>query len=143
MRRLVLALGICALAGCGTEATESPPIAEGPPPLEETDHGNLTLYVSNQSFEREQVDIRILIDSRPAVDDEFAVEGQHNWIEYRFDLDDGRHTLRAESLQGDAVFERDFSVKGKRWAVVDYWCCHGPSEPRFTFLVRPEPIGFA
>jgi hypothetical protein len=143
MRRLLLALAVLALAGCGTSTPEPPPVAEGPPPLEQSKEGNFTLYVSNQSFERRNVDIHLLIDGRPAVDGVFAVENQDNWIEYRFDLEDGQHSLRAESLDGDAVLDLGFKVRGKRWAVVDYWCCNDPSEPKFTFMVQSNPIAFA
>jgi hypothetical protein len=144
MRRLILVLGMLAVMGCGSDPPESrPPVAEGPPPLQETKRSNFTLYVSNQSFERDTVDIKVVIDGRTAVDGDFAVEDQHNWVEYRFDLEDGQHTLRAESVRGDAVLEVGFKVKGNRWAVVDYWCCNGDGEPRFTFLVKPQPIAFA
>jgi hypothetical protein len=143
MRHLILFVGVLALAGCVTSAPEPSGVAGGPPPLEESKQGNFTLYVSNQSFDRDDVDIRVLVDDRPVVDGDFAVENQHNWVEYRFDLDDGRHTLRAESLRGEAVLEGAFRVEGKRWAVVDYWCCGNAGEPKFTFLVRREPIAFA
>jgi hypothetical protein len=143
MRRLILLVALLALAGCGTSTPERSGNTEGLPPLEEANQGNFTLYVSNQSFDRDNVDIRVLVDGRPVVIDDFAVESQHNWVEYRFDLDDGRHTLRAESLRGEAVFEGTFRVKGKRWAVVDYWCCGNAGEPNFTFRVRGEPIAFA
>jgi hypothetical protein len=143
MRTLIVVLGLVALAGCGSATQEPPAVAEGPPPLEQAKEGNFTLYVSNQSFERATVDIRVLIDGRAAVEDAFAVENQHNWVEYRFALDDGRHSLRAESVRGEAVLDMDFAVKGQRWAVVDYWCCSDATEPKFTFLVRRQPIGFA
>jgi hypothetical protein len=143
MRHLILLVGILALTGCDTSAPEPSGAAEGPPPLEKSKQGNFTLYVSNQSFDRDNVDIWVLVDGRPVVDDDFAVENQHTWVEYRFDLDDGRHALRAESLRGEAVFEDAFTMKGKRWAVVDYWCCGNTGEPKFTFLVRRAPIAFA
>jgi hypothetical protein len=142
-RLFALALGTLALVACGGGTDAVPPIAEGPPPLQPAKHGNLILYVSNQSFDRDTVDIRVLIDGRPAVDDEFAVLNQHNWVEFRFSLDDGRHVIYAESLDGQAILEKNFEVKGNRWAVVDYWCCGDPSEPKFTFTVSPEPLAFA
>jgi hypothetical protein len=142
-RRLVaLALGTIAFAACGGGPDAVPPIAEGPPPLQPAKKGNLILYVSNQSFDRSTVDIRVLIDGRPAVDDDFAVLNQHNWVEFRFSLDDGQHVIYVESLDGQAILEERFEVKGNRWAVVDYWCCSDPSEPKFTFMVSPEPLAF-
>jgi hypothetical protein len=140
---LTLLLATLALAGCGGVTRESPPVAGGPPALEQAENGNFTLYVSNQSFERDSVDIAVVIDGRPAVDGDFAVGNQHNWIEFRFALDDGEHGLRVDSLDGDAILEERFKVKGKRWAVVDYWCCNDASEPKFTFLVSAQPLAFA
>jgi hypothetical protein len=142
-RLFALALGTLALAACGGGSDAVPPIAEGPPPLPPAKNGNLILYVSNQSFDRDTVDIRVLIDGRPAVDDDFAVLNQHNWVEFRFSLDDGQHVVYVESLDGQATLEKHFEVKGNRWAVVDYWCCSDPSEPKFTFRVSPEPLAFA
>jgi hypothetical protein len=143
MRLLIVVLGVLALTGCGTDTQNPTAAAEGPPSLEQARDGNFTLYVSNQSFDRSNVDIRVLIDGRPALAGDFAVGNQHNWVQYRFALSDGRHSLRAESVHGDAVFEHGFTVKGKRWAVVDYWCCGEATEPKFTFLVRSEPLAFA
>jgi hypothetical protein len=143
MRTLALVLGVLAIGGCDGAAPEPPSRAVGPPPLAESEQGNFILYVSNQSFERGNVDIRVLLDGRPAVEDDFAVKDQHNWVEYRFSLDDGRHALRAESVEGDALLDATFTVKGNRWAVVDYWCCSDGTEPKFTFLVRRQPIAFA
>ena len=142
MRPLVLMLATFAVAGCGATG-DSPPVAEGRPALEQAANGKFTLYVSNQSFERKNVDIAVVIDGRLAVDGDFAVGDQHNWSEFRFDLENGKHTLHVESLEGDAKLEKRFDVKGKRWAVVDYWCCNDASEPRFTFEVSAQPLAFA
>jgi hypothetical protein len=140
---LLLILGTLALAGCGASSGEPTGIAEGPPSLGQTRDGNFTLYVSNQSFDRPRVDIVVVIDGRLAIEDEFAVGNQHNWVEFRFDLEDGEHVLRAESVSGNAVLERRFGVKGRRWAVVDYWCCNDGSEPKLTFHVSAQPLAFA
>jgi hypothetical protein len=140
---VALTLGTVALAACGGDMEGGPSIAERPPPLQQAKNGNLILYVSNQSFDRETVDIRVLIDGRPAVDDDFAVLNQHNWVEFRFSLDDGQHVIYAESLDGQATLKEHFEVKGNRWAVVDYWCCGDPSEPKFTFRASAEPLAFA
>jgi hypothetical protein len=144
VRHVLALLAALALVGCGTSTEDPAPVAEGPPPLEQAENGNFTLYVSNQSFERGSVDILVFIDGRPAVDDDFAVENQHNWIEFNFQLEDGMHTLHAESVTGEAVLEESFEVEGKRWAVVDYWCCEPTQdEPKFSFNLSNEPIAFA
>ena len=123
--------------GCG--AAEDAP---GPRALPTARDGNFVLYVSNQSFERPEVDIRIEIDGRTAVDGRFPVEDQHNWVEFRFRLPNGRHTLRAVSRTGEARASWTFTVTGKHWAVVDYWYYAGEPK-RFSFDVSSEPVGFA
>jgi hypothetical protein len=135
---------VLALAACGGGSEDSAPVIEGPPPLEQAEDGNFTLYVSNQSFARGEVDITVWINGFVAVDGDFEVGNQHNWSEYRFNLADGPHTIRAETTRGEAVLEKTFRVEGKRWAVFDYWCCDSAQdEPKFTFMVSKEPIGFA
>jgi hypothetical protein len=130
---LVLALSF---AGCGSDE----PGAERAQPAA---RGNFVLYVSNQSFARSTVDIRVEVDGHEVVSESFAVENQHNWVEYRIRLARGTHVIRAASSTGEAVFERSFPIRGRTWAVIDYWCCDGPDEPRFTFHISREPIAFA
>ena len=133
-----------ALAGCGGGSEDLAPVIEGPPTLEQAEDGNFTLYVSNQSYDRRMVDITLWINGFVAVDGEFEVGNQHNWSEYRFNLADGPHTIRAATATGETVFEESFQVEGERWAVVDYWCCDSAqNEPKFSFMVSEEPIGFA
>ena len=54
---------------------------------------NFILYVSNQSFAIDPVDIIILIDGEPAVDQELYVDGQHNWQKFQFLLLEGKHQI--------------------------------------------------
>lgn len=129
---LLAALFLGLQTGERTAATESP-----------TETGyEVTLYVSNQSFDRGLVDILIEIDGSEVVHDDFAVGNQHNWIEHTLRLEPGRHTLVARSQQGDAVLRKGFGVRGKTWMVVDYWCCGEPSDPQLTFYASPKPIAF-
>ena len=137
MRVLVLAVASLLAGGCGAVQDASPrepPRAAG--------HGNFTLYVSNQSFERADVDIRVEIDGERVVDDQFSVENQHNWVDFRLPLRGGKHVLRATSTSGDAALERVFHTRGRRWAVLDYWCCDDADDPRFTFLISKRPLAF-
>jgi hypothetical protein len=148
-RALVLALTCLAVAGCGAASddtadttTGEPPAVSSPQRLPEDEHGNFTLYVSNQSFDIAEVDIRIEIDGLVAVDDTFAVENQHNWVEFVFDLPKGEHVIEAMTERGGARLSRHFTVTKQHWAVVDYW--YYPGEPKhFSFSVSDEPIGFA
>ena len=112
--------------------------------------GNLTLYVSNQSFAITPVDITILIDGRKAVIGNFDVKGkriaQHNWIKHVFTLSPGKHKLKVLSKKGEAILEKEFSIKGKHWAVVDYWYYpkshYSPTPRKFRFNIQDKPIQF-
>ena len=138
MRRSIAIVAFVVLAGACGGAEHSP----APDALPTTRDGNFILYVSNQSFGLPEVDIRVEIDGRPAVDGEFRVEDQHNWVEFRFRLPKGRHTLRAVSETGGAEASWQFSVTDRHWAVVDYWYAAGDPKS-FSFHVSDEPIGFA
>ena len=145
-RSLLLAAAVAVLllaGGCGgAETLQSPGTSPRPDALPRAPDGNFVLYVSNQSFEIPRVDVRIEIDGRTAVDQDFEVENQHNWVEFRFELRKGRHTLKAVSKTGEAERSWLFNVKGNHWAVVDYWYYPGDAK-RFSFDLSNEPIGFA
>ena len=143
---LVVSAGLLiALVGCSAPppAGSADDPSSGPAPAPE---GNFVLYVSNQSFDIESVDIVVEIDGVRVVDDVFAVESQHNWKRYVIDLAPGTHTLTARSVEGDAAFEQSFEVAGDHWAAVDYWYVteeRGTPTPRqFIFHIQDEPIGF-
>ena len=138
--RPVLSVCVIGLLAGGCGAAEAVTREEGP---RSPGRGNFTLYVSNQSFERAEVDIRVEIDGDVVASDEFPVENQHNWVEFRLPLRPGTHVIRAITERGDATLERTFRVKGKRWAILDYWCCDDAQDPRFTFDVFKRPVAFA
>lgn len=132
---LVVGALACLIAGCSSASGPCDPVAtEGP----ETLH----LYVSNQSFEIDPVDIEVYVDGRQLVCDEFFVEGQHNWILHDLSLEWGEHSLRAEGNDGTTTFEETFELNGERWAVLDFWFYPGETE-EFSFLIQEGPIGFA
>ena len=137
---LVLALVLtAALGGClgdnGQGAPKETLLAQDP-------GGNFILYVSNQSFTISPVDITILIDGKKAVEADFAVKHQHNWIMHTFRMLPGNHKLVAVSKKGSARFEKEFEVKDKHWAVVDYWYDPKQSEKKFSFNMQGTPIQF-
>jgi len=113
--------------------------------LPQDSKGNFILYVSNQSFAINPVDIAILIDGKLAVSDHFEVKDQHNWIQYQFLLNNGEHTIEITSKKGKAALKQTFEIKGKHWACVDYWYYpHDKDHNKiFTFDIQDVPMGFA
>ena len=140
MERLAAALLLVAAAACGSSPPVADPRAASPEP---SPTGNFFLAVSNQSFDRPTVDITVLIDGRKVADQDFAVEGQHNWVEFVLDVPAGEHELRAVSKDGNAEFRRTITSFPRTWVVLNYWCCGQPDDPKFTFDVSDEPVAFA
>ena len=101
-------------------------------PQTEPAPGEVRLWVSNQSFDDDPIRLTISIDGHPVVDDDFAVEGQHNWIPFDIGgLAPGQHTLQAESGTGVVATAELTVVDGEpRWLVVDYWYYADDTEGR-------------
>ena len=137
---LVLVLVLAsALGGCLGDNSQGGPKEA---PLAQDPGGNFILYVSNQSFSISPVDIVILIDGRKAVAADFIVGNQHKWIEHKFRIPAGNHKLVAASKKGSARFEKEFEVKDKHWAAIDYWYDPKQGEKRFSFNIQDTPILF-
>lgn len=91
-------------------------------PVTPAEDGDLVLYVSNQSFEVDPVDLEVTIDGATAVDQEFLVGSQHTWVPFGFDLPDGSHRVFVASTKGDAKGEIEIATVGaKQYLVVEYW----------------------
>ncbi|MBN2138082.1 MAG: hypothetical protein JW720_09760 [Sedimentisphaerales bacterium] len=118
------------------------------PTLPQDPNGNFILYVANQSFDEDPVDITVRIDDAKAVDSDFYVGNQHNWVKHQFALAPGRHKLNALSKKGKTALETEFEITDKHWAVIDYWYYPkltggaGPTPRHFSFLIQDTPIGF-
>lgn len=124
--------------------TDSPGSSAGEPQVDlpvET----VRLWVSNQSFEDDPVEIRIEIDGEVVVDRAFAVESQHNWIAFDITgLSTGMHSLIAESDTG-ARIDDSFTLpeRESRSLVIDYWYYPDDAQGRFfTFSESDEPVAF-
>lgn len=114
--------------------------------LEQNPDGNLTLRVSNQSFDVNPVDITVTIDDETAVRGEFDVEGeqpaQHNWTTFRFRVADGRHALVASSTRGRARLETAVEVAGATIVAVAHWDrAQGRGDGFFTCHVSSGAAG--
>ena len=155
---LVLVAVSLLVTACASDAPESTRTSASAPPVSPLTEpsgsqlldpdGNFVLYVSNQSFELDPVDIVIEIDGEQIIDGEFEVGNQHNWKRYVLRLSPGRHTLTAQSTDGDATLEKSFVVSGRRWAVLNYWyyteASGSPPEPKhFELGIYDKPVRFA
>ena len=136
----ILALASCCALACRAE-DNTPQLQEDI--LPQTTNGNFVLYVSNQSSSMSPVDITIHVDGKKAVSSEFAVGNSHQWVKHTFQLPPGKHKLVAVSKKGSATMEKEFDIKDKHWAVVDYWFSNSNQEgKKFSFMVRDTPIAF-
>jgi len=146
MKRLLLFLTLLTLlpAGC-SKTTDTKPAEDL---LPQDPNGNLTLYVSNQSFAISPVDITIHIDGKKAVEGAFDVGDQHNWTGYTFRLSKGEHELVGVSERGGARITEQFQIEDEHWAVLDYWYYPkvtggaGPTRRQFSFNIQDKPIYF-
>lgn len=122
-----------ATAGCEVVAGDQLADATEPVPVH--------LWVSNQSFDVDPVDIQIYVDEQQVVCDSFRVESQHTWILFELELDEGEHSLKAVGLDGQVALAETFTVSNEHWGLVEFWT----EEERnfFTFHVQDEPIYFA
>ncbi len=135
---LVLVFGItsCASASADCEPDVNRDL------FNSTDPVTLHLWVSNQSFDIDPVDIAVYIDDQQVVCDSFDVEGQHNWILFDVELDPGTHTLRALGNDGKTELTETIDVPDERWAVLDFWFYPEEEPERFTFSIHDRPVGF-
>ncbi len=119
--------------------------------LPQNNNGNFILYVANQSFAVNPVDIKVYINGQVAIDQDFDIGKefpQHNWIKFQYSLPKGTYQLKVESIKGKATLETKFEIIAKHWAVIDYWYYPeitggaGPTPRQFIFNIEDEPIGF-
>ena len=116
------------------------PCGTSEPPTDD----NLLLYVSNQSFAVDPVDMLVRIDGAVAVRDNFEVGSQHNWIRFSLRLAAGSHTVSAASSQAPATADARFDLAdGERiYCVVNYWYSpkRGPdAKRRVTVDCQKQP----
>jgi hypothetical protein len=80
------------------------------------------VYVSNQSFDLDPVDVDLFVDGKKVVTGDFRVEGQHTWIEFDFTIAVGEHTIRAVTQKGNVERTETIEIpSGEHWAVVNFW----------------------
>lgn len=141
-RVTVLILAVVALLlGCG-----GPGVGDHTPRLPTADaaSANVVLWVSNQSFDDESVQITIKIDGRTVVDQGFDVEGQHNWIKFPLAADPGSHEFTVTSNTGARLVDKLLVPEtGLRYGLVDYWWERQGGGRYFDFQTSDQPFAFA
>ena len=116
--------------------------------LSPVDKGTFILYVSNQSYALDPVDIRVYIDGSLAVNQDFYVQGQHNWIKFEYDLATSNHRILVVSSTGATQLEKSFMLTAQCWCVIDFWYCPGvaegeePTPKSFEIQFFDEPVVF-
>lgn len=106
--------------------------------------GAFTLFVSNQSFAVDPVDIRVEIDGGLVVSDYFRVGTQHAFVPFQMKLTRGRHEIRIWSEKGKAELTQQFELKDHDIGVVEFWyhpdSHYDPTPRSFGFSTRKGPL---
>lgn len=122
---------------CGPHSSPGTPSSE--PQIEQLT--NLTLTVSNQSFEINPVDIAVKIDGVIVIDEKFEVGNQHNFHDYEFQLEEGTHTIHINSVLGDVNMEQEFGLDEEKWGYL-FYVNNEEDPPRFVLEISDKPFGF-
>lgn len=151
-RRLVttLALAVSLLAGCGDETpraqdqqTAQDDQAQDDVRVVAEDEAQLHLWVSNQSFADDPIRITVTIDGVEVVDEEFEVEGQHNWLVFPIALPPGKHELEVTSGTGASLVKTFRTEEGaSRYAVLNYWNYEDDDGRYLEWMIQEEPPVF-
>ena len=131
---------VALLLGCGGPGADPTPRL----PTADPASANVVLWVSNQSFDDETVRITVRIDDRTVIDQDFDVEGQHNWIDFPLAVGPGPHQLAVTSDSGARLVDQLVVPEtGMRYGMVNYWREGEAGRPYFNFQSSDRPFAFA
>ena len=149
-RSVALVLAGLVAAGCadpqGVDPAPHPEVSAEDSAVRLVDdaRADLVLFVSNQSFDDEEVRLTVEVDGVTVVEDDFHVEGQHNWIRFPLQLAPGGHEIRAESDSGASMRESfEIPAHGRRYAVLDHWTPENQGSAELSWLFQRRPLAFA
>jgi hypothetical protein len=129
-------LALLALVACDSSAPATQHLPAPTTP-------QLTLFVSNQSFEMELVDVRVELDGQLAVTGDFEVGSQHTWKKFELPAAPGSHVLRVISADSSARLDETFVMDERKWMVLAFWYERGSANPpRFTWNLMDTEPGF-
>jgi hypothetical protein len=108
---------------------------------------SFTLFVSNQSFALDPVDIRVELDGQLAVTGDFEVGSQHTFVRFDMPLAAGTHDIRVTTADvADVVLDETFVMDDRKFATLMFWYyppgTTEPTPPRFSWRVSDEQPGF-
>ena len=93
------------------------------------EHGNFVLYVMMESWRINPVDVQVYIDDRRAVAQNFAWNNERPEYRFEFQIEEGKHTLRATSSYAREGQSIDLVRASTPFAIVTFW-----SDPQPAFL---------
>lgn len=120
----------------------SPPQQHIDPPASPT----FTLFVSNQSFDLDPVDIAVNLDNQLAVTGDFQVGSQHSWFKFEFGLAPGNHNIFVTTADADTALDKPFVMDDRKYGVLNFWFYAAgspePTPPQFSFTLTDDPPAF-
>jgi hypothetical protein len=105
-------------------------------------YDNFIFTVSNQSMDKESVNILVQIDDDVVIDSVFEAGNQHNFHDYGFLLTEGNHTIAAKSRGENVLLVQDFTIDGKQWGYLSYWYEEGNEKPHFELIMEDKEFNF-
>ena len=106
--------------------------------------GAFTLYVSNQSFAVNPVDVHVEIDGEIVVRDYFWVETQHTFVPFQMNLAQGPHKIRIWSEKEAVKLTKKFDLKDHDIGIVQFWYYddshYDPTPRSFSFSTQKGPL---
>ena len=141
---VIFVLISCLITGCSsnTQVEDKAQQSNSLPLSDEEKKTNVTLIISDQCSLKGKTIIKVKIDKKTVVDQVFEVGSQHNWINFYYNLDEGKHVIEAESEDG-ATIVKEFSVNegNRRWILIQHWNEQGKS-PLLEYEIKSEPFLF-
>jgi hypothetical protein len=125
--------------------TQGPEAPTGEPRRVVERDANLHLWLSNQSFDDPEVGLTVEIDGKEMLDEQLAVEGQHNFVDFHFAVPAGEHRVVVTSDTGARV-ERTVRVpeRGDRWAAALFLTGEKDGAPdSIDWMFQDHPIAWA
>ena len=140
MRRPLVLAALVVAAAC-TGGRVGVPVAETVPtvPFEQS---SLVLNVSSQSYDRDEVRMRVEVDGRLLADRDFTTGSGHTWVSLPLDLAPGAHRVTVRARDGTTLDLPLDLPDQRRWLEIAYWS-GGEEGTHFTHVLFDHTPGHA